>query len=305
MIRIPKLLLTVLLLCTASALRAQSPFPNYPLPQRPDTLRILGVGNSFTDDGMEYLPDLLEAAGIRNVVLGRIYYPGCSLEQHCRFDEAGEANYIYYKSTGNAWRTVGTKTTLREAVGDERWDIVVLQQTSSHSGLYVSYQPWLDDLIRRVRTYCPNAGACLAWQMTWAYAADSTHGAFGRYDKNPGTMYAAIRDAVERLVADDYFDVVVPTGTAIELLRASERNNAPEDFTRDGYHLDFGCGRYTAACCWFQRLVAPVFRTTVVGNPFRPTHTEHTIVTDEAAECCQRAAQAACIQPFAAPKRAQ
>ena len=51
-------------------LRAQSEAPNFPLPVRPDTLRILGVGNSFTDDGMMYLPELLEAAGIRNVVLG-------------------------------------------------------------------------------------------------------------------------------------------------------------------------------------------------------------------------------------------
>ena len=43
-------------------LRAQSEAPNFPLPVRPDTLRILGVGNSFTDDGMMYLPELLEAA---------------------------------------------------------------------------------------------------------------------------------------------------------------------------------------------------------------------------------------------------
>ena len=65
-------------------------FPNYPIPQQPDTLRILGIGNSFTDDGMMYLPELLEAAGIRNVVLGRLYIAGCSLERHCR-EYAGNA----------------------------------------------------------------------------------------------------------------------------------------------------------------------------------------------------------------------
>ena len=37
--------------------RAQPEAPNFPLPVRPDTLRILGVGNSFTDDGMMYLPE--------------------------------------------------------------------------------------------------------------------------------------------------------------------------------------------------------------------------------------------------------
>ena len=43
-------------------------YPNYPLPQSPDTLRILAIGNSFSDDATEYLPGLLEAAGIQVVV---------------------------------------------------------------------------------------------------------------------------------------------------------------------------------------------------------------------------------------------
>ena len=98
-------------------LRAQSEAPNFPLPVRPDTLRILGVGNSFTDDGMMYLPELLEAAGIRNVVLGRLYYPGCSLRQHCEFDAADAPKYTYYKSERNRWTTVSEAATLREAVG--------------------------------------------------------------------------------------------------------------------------------------------------------------------------------------------
>ena len=90
-------------LFVAAVVRAQPQAPNFPLPERPDTLRILGVGNSFTDDGMMYLPDLLEAAGIHNVVLGRLYYPGCSLQQHCEFDAADAPKYIYYKSTENRW----------------------------------------------------------------------------------------------------------------------------------------------------------------------------------------------------------
>ena len=67
---------------------------NYPIPQEPDTLRILGVGNSFTDDGMMYLPNLLAAAGIHNVVLGRLYIGGCSLERHVKEFESGERNYV-------------------------------------------------------------------------------------------------------------------------------------------------------------------------------------------------------------------
>ena len=34
-------------------LQAQNRFPNHPLPSNPDTLRILAIGNSFSDDGTE------------------------------------------------------------------------------------------------------------------------------------------------------------------------------------------------------------------------------------------------------------
>ena len=46
-----RLLLTVGLSLVCVSLYAQK-LPNYPIPQRPDTLRILAIGNSFTDDGM-------------------------------------------------------------------------------------------------------------------------------------------------------------------------------------------------------------------------------------------------------------
>ena len=71
-------LLGLFALAAAAGVRGAERCANGPLPERPDTLRILGVGNSFTDDGMMYLPDLLRAAGIGNVVLGRLYFPGCT-----------------------------------------------------------------------------------------------------------------------------------------------------------------------------------------------------------------------------------
>lgn len=149
-----RLLLTVGLSLVCVSLFAQK-FPNYPIPQQPDTLRILGIGNSFTDDGMMYLPELLEAAGIRNVVLGRLYIAGCSLERHCREYAGNAPAYIYYKSTSNRWETVSKKATLLDGIADERWDVVVLQQASGKSGIYPTYQPWFGRLVEIVRWCCP------------------------------------------------------------------------------------------------------------------------------------------------------
>lgn len=286
--------LFLLLLCFGCGRLSAQDYVNYPLPQRPDTLRILGVGNSFTDDGMAYLPELLEAAGIRNVVLGRLYIGGCSLERHCREYEAGNASYIYYKSTENRWETISEQATLLDGLTDERWDIVVLQQVSGLSGLYESYQPWFDRLVGIVRWHCPHAGACIAWQQTWAYAGTSDHGDFVRYGRDPQQMYEAITSSVRWLQEERPVDVVIPSGTAIQNLRHTELCDSLE-LTRDGYHLGLGAGRYTAACTWFQALVAPVFGTTLAENDCRLEGTPYALTPREA-ELCREAARRACIR---------
>ena len=89
-----RFLLTLAALVVALGLSAQVRIDNDPLPQHPDTLRILAVGNSFSDDGTEYLPGLLEAAGIHNVIVARLYIGGCTLERHCKEYADNTANYI-------------------------------------------------------------------------------------------------------------------------------------------------------------------------------------------------------------------
>lgn len=289
-------MLLLLVLCLGTARGFAQEFPNYPIPRQPDTLRILGIGNSFTDDGMMYLPELLEAAGIGNVVLGRLYIGGCSLERHCREYEAGNASYTYSKSVGNRWETVAEKATLLDGLTDEPWDIVVLQQASGKSGMYETFQPWLGQLIEIVRWHCPNAGACIAWQQTWAYARTSDHGDFGRYEKSQQLMFGAIVGAVRQLQAASSVEVVIPSGTAIQNLRSTDLCDSL-DLTRDGYHLSLGAGRYTAACAWFQTLVAPAFGINVADNTCRLEGTPHEL-TPQQAQRCRDAARRACIRRY-------
>ena len=48
-------------------------------------LRILAIGNSFSDDGTEYLPALLENLDVENVEVARLYVGCCTLESHMKF----------------------------------------------------------------------------------------------------------------------------------------------------------------------------------------------------------------------------
>ncbi len=65
--------------------------------QPKDTLRILAIGNSFSQDSVEqYLWELFDAAGIP-VIIGNVYIGGCTLERHFQNTVTGKEDYAYRK----------------------------------------------------------------------------------------------------------------------------------------------------------------------------------------------------------------
>ena len=255
---------------------------NYPLPAKPDTLRILAIGNSFSDDGTQWLPDLLEGAGIHNVIVARLFIGGCSLEKHCKEYRKELRDYRYDKSTANKWVTVAKKTGILTGIEDEPWDIITMQERSGFSGDYSHYDPWLGELIAIVRKHCPNPRATVVWHETWAYARSSDHRDFPHYGNNQMIMYRGIKDCVERLKDQYNIPVIIPSGTAVQNARWTPGLEDGKDLTRDGYHLNKGYTRYLAACTWFEALIRPVLGKSVKGNPFRMEGTEFEIPASRA-----------------------
>ncbi|MBR4756881.1 MAG: DUF4886 domain-containing protein [Bacteroidales bacterium] len=295
-----RLLLMAAALIAAALLAAQPRFENYPLPQNPDTLRILAVGNSFSDDGTEYLPALLEGAGIHNVIVARLYIGGCSLERHCKEYAENTPDYVYYKSTRNVWTTVTKNATILDGLKDEPWDVITIQECSNYSGIYDNYQKWAPQLISIIRKEALNPKAAIVWHMTWAYASNSTHGAFPYYNKDQKTMYEAILSCVRKVREECNLPVVIPSGYAVQMARETRLNNedrVPEtskvyQLTRDGFHLSYQHGRYLAACTWFEALVRPTLGKTVKGNPCLLEDTNYSITRKDARLCQKIAAKA-------------
>lgn len=265
-------------------------YPNYPLPQSPDTLRILAIGNSFSDDATEYLPGLLEAAGIHNVILGRLYIGGCTLERHCTEYETQGHEYVYSKSVDNCWEAVKRykEGSFMDGLGDEAWDIITLQQGSPKSGRWDSYDPWLPKLIEIVRQNCRNPRATIVWHQTWAYAQDYESRNFANYTYDQKLMYTCIESCVRKLRQDYDIPVVIPSGVAVQALRGGKLKTERE-YTRDGFHMDYKYGRYATACVWFETLIRPVLGVSVKGNAFRNQGTENEI-TEKEARILQKAA---------------
>lgn len=226
-------------------------------------LKLLAIGNSFSEDAIEQNLFELAAATGHQMVIGNMYIGGCSLERHWGNAQSNKPDYDYRKIEIDGKMTRTANYTLDKALRDKQWDYVSLQQVSQLSGMYNSFQPYLDSLIAYVRARVP-ATTKLIWHVTWAYAQNSTHGGFANYDRNQDKMYRAIVEGAQRLKKENaQFSLFVPVGTAIQNARTSF---VGDHLNRDGFHLDLVLGRYTAACTWFECL----FGTKVVGNRYAP-----------------------------------
>lgn len=214
-----------------------------------DSIRILAIGNSFSDDSMWYLYDLLKQAGYKSIKLGNLYIGGCTLQTHADNITTGAGAYTYRINNDGKWVDNNSHSSI-DAIKSDDWDIITLQQASGSSGMPETYQPYITTITQKVKELCP--GAKLVWNMTWAYQGNSNHSEFPKYDKNQMTMYNAIVSAVsDKVLTNSDFVKVIPAGTAIQNLRTSLYGDT---VTRDGYHLSYDSGRLTAAMMWLKSL---------------------------------------------------
>ena len=251
----------------------------------PKSLKILAIGNSFSTDSMQYLYGILKDGGVEEIVLGNLYYGGCSLDQHYQFGRNDSASYTYYKNTTGEWVKT-EKYKMSQALADEKWDYVSLQQTSKTCGLTNSYSK-LDELIATVKDSNPQAK--LIWNMTWAYQQDSTHASFPNYKNDQMTMYNMIISVVNEVITPLNFDVMIPCMTSIQNARTSFMGDT---LTRDGYHMDYYIGRYIVGLTWY----AAITGCPVDGITYNPSTAK---ITDDMIKAAKEAVTTAIANPLA------
>ena len=257
---------------------------------KPELVRILAIGNSFSEDALDsHFYGLCEAAG-KKVIVGNMIIGGCSVERHYLNARTDSADYRFRRIGLNGKKISVDKVRPTEAIGSDDWDYVSFQQASHYSGKYGTYKD-LAALIAFVDSLTPDKTRYM-WHQTWAYAPGSTHGAFPDYGSEQTVMYDSIMSASRRVMTDNgSLSIIIPSGTAIQYARDMSGN---PDLTRDGYHLDYIIGRYIASCTWFEA----VFGESVVGNSYVPAG-----LTAVQARMAQEAAHAACLDPFGEKRR--
>jgi hypothetical protein len=260
------------------------------------TVRLLTIGNSFSQNATRQLGGLVTAGG-HELIHRPIVVGGASLELH-----ALKARR-HAEDPNDKEGRYNDGSSLVELLVADKWDAVTIQQASIKSHDASTHEPFAGELVALIHKLAPQAK--LHVHQTWAYRADDPR--FSRSSPQPGEptsraeMHASLTAAYEAL-AKRYNAVLLPVGDAFDLAERDPqrgyRTDTSFDFSKakqpalpdqthslhtgwrwgkgrgednvvkmrmDGHHANLA-GEYLGACVWYEVL----FGESPVGNAFIP-----------------------------------
>ncbi|MDR1964927.1 MAG: DUF4886 domain-containing protein [Planctomycetaceae bacterium] len=256
-------------------------------------VRVLAVGNSFSNDATTYFPQIVKGSPVPcTLTLGKASIGGCDFARHLRHATLHEAD-----PTDPEGKPYSNKTkSLKEMLLAEPWDFVTMQQVSTKSFRPETFRPEAKQLYDYIKRYAPQSEVVI--HQTWAYRAD---------EPRFGTAFCGSQQAMYEGLCKAYAEIagelgcrLIQSGDAMELARRDAQwggvfpdvnfdtktatyPNLPDQryslhvgyswrkekdqwkLMYDGIHANIA-GDYLTGCVWFEFF----FETTVVGNTFVP-----------------------------------
>lgn len=258
------------------------------------TVRLLTVGNSFSQNATRFLPGLAKAGG-HELIHRPIVVGGASLQLHA---EKAQKHDLDANDKGGLY---ANGRSLQQELAADRWDFVTIQQASIKSHDLGTYRPYAGQLRDYIQKYAPSAQ--LLVHQTWAYRCDDPR--FAVKSPKPGepatqeAMYRGLTHAYQTIAAelgarlipvgdamyradtdaqwgyrpDAKFDVKHAQSPALPDQthslhvgwRWAKAKDGQSTLGMDGHHAN-AVGEYLGACVFYEVL----FGETVVGNSFAP-----------------------------------
>ena len=245
------------------------------------TIRILTIGNSFTENGTEFLNAIVKRTG-HQIIHKRLHIGGSPLSLHY---ERALQPVDPVKGFGTPY---SNGETLTEALSSEDWDFVTIQQLSIKSHDISTYLPYAQGIADLVHRFAPQAE--LVVHQTWAYRSDDPR--FSKPNTQSGEpstqqqMFEGLKKAYET-ISDELHTKIIPSGQGFWLADQHPKYGYKPDnqfdavtaafptlpdqqhslhvgyqwknvddqnvLKMDGHHAN-RAGKYLAACIWYACL---------------------------------------------------
>ena len=206
-------------------------------------MKILAIGNSFSQDATRYIREIAKSNGDSFKAIN-LYIGACPLRKHyLNALQNKEAYEIHFDGL-----ETGFTTSIQKALASDRWDVITLQQGSKNSFNYENYEPYLDLLVKTVKTYCPEAK--LYVHQTWSYEDGSDVMSELTPFKTSEEMHKSVRACYEKMNKQVNADGMILAGELVQMMLSSGIN----PYLNDGLHMSKGLGRYAVGLLWYATL---------------------------------------------------
>lgn len=203
-------------------------------------MKILSIGNSFSQDAQRYLHNLAKHDGeILKCV--NLYIGSCSLRTHYLNMLENKKTYSF---EFNGEKT-GLQVSISEALASDDWDYITLQQVSTSSFKIESFSPYIEELAKLCRKYCPKAKLLI--HETWGYESGSKKIEKLGF-KTDAEMLANVKACYLEAAKLINADGIIPAGEAL----LAAREMGIENIHSDTSHASRGIGRYILALTWYK-----------------------------------------------------
>ena len=232
-------------------------------------MKILTLGNSGAVDCGHMLAYVAATEGYENFKVATLYYSGCSLTQHVGFMSQNAAEYkLYVSSTEdpNNPPTIMNEVTMQQALRYDYWDIIIMQGSSWEIACQeTTIESNIQALQKYARENCLNPYAKFVWHMGWVAPTDNAlldtypypennvyYTRYLTFGNNRDNFYnAVVKCNQEKIVPNETFQYIIPTGTAMENALSSYFEE--KDLHRDYYHAT-DLARVMVSYVWMCRL---------------------------------------------------
>lgn len=241
-------------------------------------MKVLSIGNSFSQDAQRYLHRIAAADGVQlksvNLMIG-----GCPLRLHY-LNSLNDKKAYGFEFNGEA---TGIVVSVREALESDEWDVVTLQQVSGQSPKFDTYVPYLPEVAAYVKKYSPKSKIYI--HQTWSYEQDSDRLCKELGYQEQADMFADVKESYRKAAELIHADGIIPSGQAMQ----NALKLGIEKVHRDTFHASLGFGRYLLGLTWYRVLTG----NDIAGNAFRDFDVS---VTDEEIAIAKKAAAEAAAE---------
>ena len=237
--------------------------------QEANVMKVLTLGSSSSVDSNHMINLVAHAEGFdKELIIGTLYYSGCTLKQHVQFLTANSNVYDLYISstaTPDTPPTIMKEVTMRDALRYDYWDVIVLQASGGESMTDDSFTNGNIQTIRKyVEEHKLNPLSIYGWHTIGVSSTDpdliamypNTPNSYAataeKYNYDRSLMLTERTSRVERyIMSDPSYVYVINTCTAVE--NAITSYLGQKGIKRDYTHLT-DVGRLINSYVWYAKL---------------------------------------------------